>query len=100
MENLGVPCHGMLPKTHCQYIWFTTYLTDRIQHVIINGETSEWVFVKAGLPQGSVLSPLLFLVYINDIVNVLQNCNMHLFSDASLLKLTTESLLKNLLMKT
>jgi hypothetical protein len=61
--------------------WFTSYLRDRIQRVIINGQCSEWTSIKAGVPQGSVLGPLLFLVYINDIVNVVKNCNIRLFAD-------------------
>ena len=62
--------------------WFTSYIKGIIQCAIINGQTSEWASsVKSGMPQGSVLGPLLFLVYINDIVNVVQNCNIRLFAD-------------------
>ena len=43
----------------------TNYLHKRYQRVLLNGQTSSWELVKSGVPQGSVLNPLLFLIYIN-----------------------------------
>ena len=60
--------------------WFKSYLTDRQQRVVLPGASSDWTYIRAGVPQGSVLSSSLFLVYINDIVNDI-GANIRLFAD-------------------
>ena len=60
--------------------WFTDYLNDRLQRVVLPGGSSAWTPIKAGVPQGSILVPLLFLLYINDIVEDI-NSSIRLFAD-------------------
>ena len=56
------------------------FLKSRKQRVVLNGQHSSWKDVTAGVPQGSILGPLLFLVYINDLSNDLKS-NPKLFAD-------------------
>ena len=57
-----------------------SFLKDRKQRTVLNGHCSTWGDVSAGVPQGSILGPLFFLVYINDLTNDLK-CNVKLFAD-------------------
>ena len=66
------------------YNLLENYLSGRLQRVILNGQTSSWRPILAGVPQGSIFGPLLFLIYINDLPNKLKS-NAKLFADDTFL---------------
>jgi len=79
---------GIIFKLKCNGIsgnlllFFENYLSNRYQRVVLNGIESNWKGLHAGVPQGSVLGPLLFLVYINDLADNISS-DMRLFADDS-----------------
>lgn len=88
---------GLLSKLHnygfqgSLHTWLTNYLTGRQQRVVINGQYSEWKTITAGVPQGSILGPLMFLVYINDLPEVISS-NTNMFADDTSIYCTGDTL--------
>lgn len=59
-----------------------SYVHGRLQRVVINGLSSSWRDVKSGVPQESLLEPILFLIYVNDMANVTTGTTLAMFADS------------------
>ena len=69
--------------------WFQNYLTNRKQRIIANNKFSDLKDIVCGVPQGSILGPLLFLLYVNDLGDCLQYTKYKLYADDTVLYLST-----------
>ena len=82
----SVPHERLLKKVEAYGIqgdllrWIRSFLSSRKQRVILGGKLSNWQDVTSGIPQGSVLGPILFTIFINDMPDVVESC-MKLFAD-------------------
>ena len=74
--------------------WFNSYLSERKQQCWVNGNLSSTKTIKCGVPQGSILGPLLFLIYINDLPNCLKHSNPRMSPDDTNIITTSKSITK------
>ena len=79
---------SILIKKLCHYgirgiasSWITNYLTNRKQSVVCDDICSDYRAMLCGIPEGSILGPILFLLYINDLTNMSNKLNFILFAD-------------------
>ena len=90
-----VPHQGLLLKLKAHDIgndvikWIGKWLTQRRHRVIVDGEISNWKSVLSGVPQGSVLGPILFLIYINDLEDDLSSKVLKFADDTKLFRKVT-----------
>ena len=79
-----LPCQGLMLEQigvgDKLLDWFGSYLSNRSQRVVVGGQMSNSKLLSASVPQGSILGPLLFLIYINDITANIKS-NIHQFAD-------------------
>ena len=74
--------------------WFRTFISQRVQFTSINKTNSDPHLITHGVPQGSVLGPLLFLIFTNDLHKAIKNSDVHLFADDTNLLYSNKSLKK------
>ena len=72
--------------------WFKSYLSDRRQQCLVNGHLSSSRLIKCGVPQGSILGPLLFIIYINDLPDCLKYSKPRMYADDTNITTTGKSI--------
>lgn len=75
-----------------EFQWFKSYFTDRSQRVSVNGASSDTLPIECGVPQGSILVPLLFTLYINDLPEVTKHSKVVLYADDTALLVSSKNL--------
>ena len=84
LQQIGI--HGSL------FRWLINYLSNRKQCTIANNIVSQYRNTTYGVPQGSVLGPLLFLIYVNDITNIIENSKISMYADDTVIYISNRNL--------
>ena len=77
------------------YTWIKEFMSNRRQRVAINGVFSEWKNVTSGIPHGSVLGPIIFIIFINDMPEVLNFCAKFFADDAKVYSTIKEEIIES-----
>ena len=80
-DILLLKMQGQFGITGTSLLWFKSYLTGKQQRVVLNGFVSDWFNVLPGVPQGSVLEPTLFIMFVNDIPDCIKESHFLIFAD-------------------
>ena len=88
IKDLFISCASMV-------LLGTHFLSNRKQRVVLNGQHSSWAGIKTGVPQGSILGPRLFLVYISDLTENLHSNSKNFADDTSLFSTVSDKTLSN-----
>ena len=83
LQALGI--HGI------ELNWFTDYLSDRVQSVHYQNVLSDPNPIVSGVPQGSILGPLLFVLFVNEMPNVVSRCNVMMYADDTVMIFSSNS---------
>ena len=84
----------MVLKVATSFDWFKSFIRDRVRYISIDLKESSTKIVSHGVPQSSVLGPLFFIVFINDLKKSVKNSKVHHYADDTNLLLTEKSLKK------
>ena len=82
----------MYGVTGLEHDWFTSYLDNRKQFCWVDGTSSDVQGMNCGVPQGSCLGPLLFLIYTNDLPFSLQKCHVSMYADDTAISLSSKNI--------
>ena len=67
--------------TDTELLWFTNYLADRRQLVQYRNVSSDYSVISSEVPQGSILGPLLFVIFVNDLPSIVSRCSVLMYAD-------------------
>ncbi|CAB3999980.1 Hypothetical predicted protein [Paramuricea clavata] len=90
--EIDIPGYTLAGFTDATITWFKSYLYQRIQVTRVDNATSSAKYVSVGVPQGSVLGPLLFILYVNDLPSCIKKCKVTMYADDTVLYFSSSTL--------